>query len=87
MMKNWRHVVRGIRPLLNAFDPEQHSSAENIKAIHSIVSKHRCFDDFEAFDEMEEFTDTGDKEYDMERANAIIECVWDYADANSIWIE
>ncbi len=86
-MKNWRHVVRGIRSSLDAFDPERDSSAENLQAIHSIISKHRCFINFEAFGDMEDFYDTDDKEYDMERANAIIECLWDYADANSIWIE
>jgi hypothetical protein len=85
-MREWKHTIKGVRPLLNAFELGA-SSAENLHAVHAIISKRSCFADFEGLEDMEFFEDSGDAHEDMEVANGLLEEMWDYADANDIWID
>lgn len=86
-MRDWKHTIEGIRPLLHAFEPGVSSSAENMRAVHAIISRRICFEAFDGLEDMEHFEDTGDTHEDMEVANGLLEEMWDYADANDIWID
>lgn len=86
-MKQWDHVVSGVRPLLGAFEAGKDSSAENLHAIHAVLSRHRCFRDFDGLEDMHEFQDSVDKDEDLDTANALLCEMWDYADEKRIWIK
>ena len=86
-MRQWSNVVSGVRPLLNAFKPGETSSAENLHAIHAVLSRYDCFSDFEELEDMCDFQDSGNTREDMDVANAILEVMWNYADEERIWIK
>lgn len=85
-MAEWRDRIRGVREIIDSYE-DGDSSEANIKAIHAIISKRKCFAEFSYMDEFEDFEDSGDYEYDMEEANSLIHAMYDYADGNRIWVE
>lgn len=85
-MRHWDHIIEGIRPLLEGFEPGKDSSAENLHAIHGLLSRADCFRDFEELEDMADFQDSGNAKEDMDVANAILDMMWDYADEEGIWI-
>ena len=74
----WEHRIDVERFLTMEESPE--AVRESMDNIYRVLKSHPCFNDFEMLDLFRE-------EDDLEEANDLLNEMYDYADANLIWIE
>jgi hypothetical protein len=79
-MNRWLHKVE-VKHLLTE-EEDYESISKSMNDIADVLSKEECFKDFESLDA---FKDIPADEY-FDYANCLLDEMYDYADANRIWI-
>ena len=91
-MADWQYVVKGVRRLIQDFDPDTDDSAKNVQDVHAVLARHSCFDEFEEMDDMACFRGSCKEmnlspEETMDFANELFRLMYDFADSELIWLE
>lgn len=84
-MANWQHRVK-IKHLLT--ESEDHKSVQaSMNAIHAVISKDSWFNRFTSMAKFRKIPKGNDVLGPVDYANRLLNRLYDYADANLIWID